>query len=95
MQIATAAQACRAKARADRKARIRAKNEPPVLTRGEERFNAASHGAGAVLAAAAMTLLLLRSDSGLKVMASCFYGVSMVLMMLMSGVYHADRKSVV
>lgn len=89
MQIATAAQACRAKARADRKARIRAKNEPPVLTRGEERFSAASHGAGAVLAAAAMTLLLLRSDSGLKVMASCFYGVSMVLMMLMSGVYHA------
>ena len=62
----------------------RKRNEPPVLTAGEEVFNAVSHGLGAVLAAVAAVLLLVRSDTGLKVMASCFYGVSMFLMMLMS-----------
>ena len=79
------------RAREVRRAKIRARNEPPRLTAGEERFNAVSHGAGAVLAAAGMVLLLLRSDTPLKVTASCFYGVSMVLMMVMSSVYHAMR----
>jgi hemolysin III len=59
---------------------------------GEEVFNAVSHGVGALLAAAAMVLLLLRSDQPLKLLASCFYGISMVLMMLMSSVYHAMRS---
>ena len=62
----------------------RKRNEPPVLTVGEEVFNAVSHGLGAALAIAATVLLLVRSDTGLKVMASCFYGVSMFLMMLIS-----------
>lgn len=75
--------------RALRRAKVRARNEPPHLTAGEEVFNAVSHGAGALLAAAALTLLLLRSHTPLEIMASCFYGVSMVLMMLMSGAYHA------
>ena len=79
------------RAREVRRAKIRARNEPPRLTAGEERFNAVSHGAGAVLAAAGMVLLLLRSDTPLKIMASCFYGLSMVLMMVMSSVYHAMR----
>ena len=67
----------------------RRRNEPPVLTRGEELFNAASHGVGAALAAGATVLLLLRSHTGMEVLASCFYGVSMFLMMLMSCIYHA------
>ncbi len=67
----------------------RKRNEPPVLTRGEELFNAASHGIGAALAAGATVLLLLRSHTGMEVLASCFYGVSMFLMMLMSCIYHA------
>ena len=75
--------------RARRKAAVKARNEPPRLTVGEEAFNAASHGVGAALAIAGMILLLLRSDTGLEIMASCFYGISMVLMMLMSSVYHA------
>lgn len=81
----------RTRARAVRRAKVQARNEPPRLTAGEELFNTVSHGAGAALAAAAMTLLLLRSDTPLKVMASCFYGVSMVLMMVMSSVYHAMK----
>ena len=78
----------RIRAREIRREKVRERNEPPRLTAGEERFNTVSHGAGAVLAAAAMVLLLVRSDTPLKVMASCFYGISMVLMMVMSSVYH-------
>ena len=78
----------RIRAREIRREKVRERNEPPRLTAGEERFNTVSHGAGAVLAAAAMVLLLVRSDTPLKVMASCFYGTSMVLMMVMSSVYH-------
>lgn len=81
----------RARARAIRKAKVQARNEPPHLTAGEETFNTMSHGAGALLAAAAMALLLARSDTPLKITASCFYGVSMVLMMVMSSVYHGMK----
>lgn len=78
--------------RAERRALVEKRNEPPKLTRGEEMFNAISHAVGAGLAVAAAVLLLLRSDTGLKVMASCFYGISMVLMMAMSSIYHAMRS---
>ena len=80
---------CRARTRSIRREQARLRNEPPVLTVGEEVFNAVSHGLGALLALAAMVLLLIRSHTGQEVMASCFYGISMVLMMCMSGVYHA------
>lgn len=79
----------RARLRAVRRAKVQARNEPPRLTAAEEGFNAGSHGAGALLAAAALGLLLLKSHTSMEVLASCVYGVSMVLMMLMSGVYHA------
>ena len=69
--------------------RAKRRNEPPVRTRGEEIFNAVSHGVGGALAVAGMVLLLLRSHTGLAVMASCFYGISMVVMMFASGLYHA------
>lgn len=81
--------AYRARVRSVRRAQARLRNEPPVLTVQEEIFNAASHGIGALLAAVAMVLLLRKSESGLEIMASCFYGISMVVMMLMSGIYHA------
>lgn len=75
--------------RAARRERIRALNEPPRLTVGEEVFNAVSHGIGALAAAAGLTLMLLRSHTPLQVTASCFYGVSLLVMMLMSCLYHA------
>ena len=49
--------------RIQRRQQVQLRNEPPVLTIGEEVFNAVTHGGGAVLAAAAMTALLLRSDT--------------------------------
>ena len=76
-------------ARIRRKVRVKKLNEPPRLTVGEEVFNASSHGFGTGLAVAGLVLLLQRSDTPLRLTASCFYGVSMVVMMLMSSVYHA------
>lgn len=75
--------------RLERKALVRKKNEPPCLTLGEEIFNAASHGLGALLATAGMVLLLVKAHTGLEIMGACFYGISMTVMMVMSGLYHA------
>ena len=72
-----------------RREQARLRNEPPRLTKREEIINAASHGAGVLLAVACMVLLLVKSDTPYKLTASLFYGVSMVLMMLMSSIYHA------
>ena len=79
----------RERRRVERRELTRQRNEPPRLTKREEVINAASHGAGALLAVACMVLLILKSDTPLKLTASLFYGVSMILMMLMSCVYHA------
>ena len=67
-------------------------NEPPKLTVLEEVGNAVTHGIGAGLAIAGLVLLLLKSDTGLKVMASCFYGISLILMFLMSCLYHSYKS---
>ncbi len=77
------------RAKVVRRAKTRALNEPPRLTVGEETFNAASHGAGALLGAAAMAALLGKSQGPLEVLAAWVYGVSMIFMMLASCVYHA------
>lgn len=76
----------------DRKKKIQKLNEPPKLTNLEEVGNAVTHGIGALLAIAGMVLLLVKSDTGLKVMASCFYGISLFFLMLMSCLYHAFKS---
>ena len=75
-----------------RKLRIKELNEPPKLTILEEVGNSVTHGVGALLAIVAMVLLLVKSDTGLKVMASCFYGISLLLLMIMSCLYHAFKS---
>ena len=82
-------QALRLERREARRELARKRNEPPLLSHQEEVINAASHGAGALLALWGMVLLLGRSHTALARTASLFYGVSMVLMMLMSCIYHA------
>jgi len=67
-------------------------NAPPVRTLKEEVGNSVTHGVGFLIAVACFVLLLVKSDTGLKVMASIFYGVSMMLMMLMSCLYHAFKS---
>lgn len=75
-----------------KKQRVRERNQPPVLTLLEETGNAITHGVGALLAISGFVLLLLKSDSRLKILASCFYGISLILMMLMSCLYHAFKS---
>lgn len=76
----------------ERKQELQKLNEPPVLTVLEEVGNAITHGVGAVLALAGFILLLLKSDTGMKVMASCFYGISLFILMLMSCLYHSFKS---
>ena len=66
----------------ERKQYIRELNEPPHLTILEEVGNAVTHGVGAALALVGFILLLLKADTGMKVMASCFYGISLFFLML-------------
>ena len=72
-----------------RREAVRAKNEPPRLTIGEEVFIAVSLGLGTALSVVGFVLLVLHSDTALKMTASCFYGISMMVMMLASSIYHA------
>lgn len=64
----------------------------PCYTQGEELMNAVTHGLGAVFAVAAVTLMagasVLQQD-WVKLGASLVYGLSLVLLYLMSTLYHA------
>ncbi|MGN0396314.1 MAG: hemolysin III family protein [Coprococcus sp.] len=75
--------------RAEKKEHYKELNEPPKLTTLEEIGNAVTHGIGAGLSIAGFILLLLKSDTGIKIMASCFYGISLILLFLMSCLYHS------
>ena len=66
-------------------------NEPPKRSVLEEVGNAVTHGVGALLSVVGMILLLLKSDTGIKVASSIIYGICMTTMFLMSCLYHAFR----
>ena len=74
------------------KVNARAVNEPPKRSVLEEVGNAVTHGTGALLAIAGLVLLLLKSDTGMKVLSSIIYGTCMILMFLMSCLYHSFRS---
>ncbi|MGN1343953.1 MAG: hemolysin III family protein [Traorella sp.] len=74
------------------KEQLKKKNEPPLLSLSEEIINAISHGIGALFAIIAMILLLLKSNSEIKMIASLIYGMSMILLMSMSCLYHAFKS---
>lgn len=67
-------------------------NEPPHLTVLEEVGNAITHGLGAALAIAGFILLLLKSNTKMKIIATLFYGISLILLMLMSCLYHSFKS---
>ena len=75
----------------EKKERVRKLNEPPRRPILEEIGNAITHGVGAILAIIAFILLILKSDTGLKITASVVYGFSMFFMMLMSCLYHSFK----
>lgn len=75
----------------EKKMRIRELNQPPHLSALEEIGNAVTHGVGAILAIVGLVLMLLKSDTLTKALASWVYGLSMFLMMIMSCLYHSFR----
>ena len=66
-------------------------NDPPKRSMTEEIGNAVTHGAGALLGAAGLVLMLLRSETGTKVFTAIGYGTCLIMMFLMSCLYHAFR----
>ena len=71
---------------------IKMKNEPPHLPVLEEIGNSITHCFGAILGIIALILMLMKSTNGKMVLASIVYGLSIIIMMLMSGLYHAWRS---
>ena len=74
------------------KEKHRTLNEPPRLYVGEEIGNSISHGAGCLINICCFILMLLFSDTPMKMMASFFYGISMIVLMLNSCLYHAFKS---
>ena len=66
-------------------------NEPPKRTVLEEVGNAVVHGVGALFSVDGTVLLILRSDTGTKLFSSIVYGICLILMFLMSCLYHSFR----
>lgn len=63
----------------------------PKYSFGEEVFNSATHGAGAVLSVVG-AVLLLRRASGADAVSCAIYGLSLVILYTMSSLYHAVQK---
>src|SRR5574344_60759 len=61
----------------------------PNYSLGEELINSISHGVGAGLSIAALVLLIIKSPNSISVVASCIYGSCMILLYLISCLYHA------
>ena len=64
---------------------------PPRRSVLEEVGNAVTHGIGALLGIAGLVLLLIHSDTGIRLAASLIYGICFILMFLMSCLYHSFR----
>ena len=69
----------------------KAQNEPPKRSVLEEIGNAVTHGVGALFAVAGLVLLLLRSPTPLRRFCSLVYGTCLIMMFLMSCLYHSFR----
>ena len=65
--------------------------DPPKRSVPEEVGNAVTHGVGALAGIAGLVLLLLRSDTQMKVLAAVIYGTCLILLFLMSCLYHSFR----
>ncbi len=64
-------------------------NDVPKRSLLEEIGNSITHGVGALFAIAMFILMIIKSDTPLKIVSSIVYGCSMIIMMTMSCLYHA------
>ena len=67
------------------------RTEPPKRSVPEEVGNAVTHGVGALLSIAGTVLLLIRSRTGPQLTGAVIYGFCLVMMFLMSCLYHSFR----
>ena len=67
------------------------KKNPPRRSVLEEVGNAVTHGVGALCGIAATVLMLIRSDSGIRLASSIIYGSCIITMFLMSCLYHSFK----
>ena len=67
------------------------RKEPPRRPVIEEIGNAVTHGIGALLSIVGMILMLLRAGTVVHVFSATVYGICMLLMFLMSCLYHSFR----
>ncbi len=63
----------------------------PNYTLGEELINSISHGVGALLSIAGLVVMIIKSlnDDNLSFVACLIYGISLILLYLISCLYHA------
>lgn len=66
-----------------------AKISMPKYSLGEELVNSISHGVGAGLAVAGLVLLILKADRASEIVGVSLYGAFMILLYMMSCLYHA------
>ena len=67
----------------------------PHYTLGEEIFNAVSHGLGGLLSIAALVLMVTRAKTPMAVVTTAVFGGSMVILYVMSCIYHALSANLV
>ena len=67
------------------------RTEPPRRSVLEEVGNAVTHGVGALLSIAGAVLLLVRAKTGVQITAAIIYGFCLIMMFLMSCLYHSFR----
>ncbi|MBQ7104330.1 MAG: hemolysin III family protein [Bacilli bacterium] len=68
----------------------------PNYTLGEELISSISHGVGALLSIAALVLCIVfaaKEGSAIAVVSSCIYGTSLIILYLMSCLYHALARN--
>lgn len=69
------------------------KIELPKYKLGEELVNAISHGLGVLFSITVLILCIIKSSSGLALFSSLFYGISSIILYLMSCLYHSFKPN--
>lgn len=64
-------------------------------TLGEEIANSISHGFGTIFGITGFILLLIKSNSNFELISSIFFGLGMVILYLMSTLYHAFKRDTI
>ena len=73
--------------------KLEKKIDLPKYKLGEELINAISHGVGVLLSIAALVLCIIKADSGIGLFSAIIYGISSIVLYLMSCLYHSFKPN--